>query len=293
MVALVDDQFGRKGKLIGKVFSLFLLIARAVGRRPRPRGSKIIGGRNARVGEFPYQISLQRKDYFWDGAQHICGGAIIDEHHVLTAAHCLYGQFQAQLRVVAGVLNVTNTLEPTRVSLTLAQVYLHEGFVFETLLNDIALIRVDGGFPLNSPVISAISLQEDHLLPSVMCIVSGWGNTLVNSIHYPHILQALYVPLISQDICVASYVNIAEGGIEPGMFCAGYVKGGKDACLGDSGGPLQCGGLLTGIVSWGNDCALPKYPGVYTEVAYYKDWIKMTLAKSFDDGWENSSFFPE
>ncbi|XP_066995475.2 trypsin-1 [Anabrus simplex] len=262
------------------------------GRRARFRGGKIVGGRNARVGEFPYQISLQRKYYFGDGAQHICGGAIIDEHHVLTAGHCVYGQFQTELRVVAGVLNVTDALEPARVNLTLAQIYLHEGFVYETLLNDIALIRVDGGFPLNSPVISAISLQDEHLSPPVACTVSGWGNTLVYPDNYPDILQAVDVPFVSQDICVASYENYPTGSIEPGMVCAGYMNGGKDACDGDSGGPLQCGGLLTGIVSWGNDCALPKYPGVYTEVAYYRDWIETTLAKSFDDGGLAPSFLP-
>lgn len=59
------------------------------------------------------------------------------------------------------------------------------------------------------------------------------------------------------------------------MICAGnYTYGSVDSCQGDSGGPLVCNGKLTGVISWGFECGLPKLPGVYTDVYYYSDWIK-------------------
>lgn len=63
------------------------------------------------------------------------------------------------------------------------------------------------------------------------------------------------------------------GLLRDGMLCIGNMSGGVDSCQGDSGGPAICDNLLTGIVSFGYQCARPNRPGIYTNVAYYNDWI--------------------
>lgn len=78
------------------------------------------------------------------------------------------------------------------------------------------------------------------------------------------------IPVVSDADCRASY-GISE--ISDHMLCAGLEEGGKDACQGDSGGPFVCDGLLHGLTSWGNGCARPTYYGVWTEVAYFSDWV--------------------
>lgn len=78
------------------------------------------------------------------------------------------------------------------------------------------------------------------------------------------------VPIVNKTVCSMNYGSET---LLDGMLCAGYMSGESDACTGDSGGPLVCGGKLVGIVSFGLGCAMPGYPGVYTNVAYYYDWI--------------------
>ncbi|XP_069687385.1 trypsin-1-like [Periplaneta americana] len=244
-------------------------------------GSRIIGGRDAYPGEVPFQVSIQRKYYFGNGSFHWCGGTIIDSEHIITAAHCLSGIPVEELIVFAGVLNKTwQSSESTKVVRNVTQVFLHEDFVYEKYLNDIAIMKVSPAFPEDNSALQPMQLRKEEAPLGLNCTTSGWG--LLDSEEYPDILQIVSVPYIPEDECRQIYElnNYTENEIYPGMTCAGYEQGGKDACAGDSGGPLQCGGLLTGIVSWGAGCAEPNYPGVYADVVYYKEWIATQLAKS-------------
>lgn len=85
----------------------------------------------------------------------------------------------------------------------------------------------------------------------------------------PTQLYGVEIPIVDRNECNQDY----DGLIEPDMICAGIPEGGKDSCQGDSGGPVVIDGKLVGIVSWGFGCAEPGYPGVYTNVAYFKNWI--------------------
>lgn len=102
--------------------------------------------------------------------------------------------------------------------------------------------------------------------------ICGWGNIAYPGTNYPDELYCVDTHIVDNDTCNdrAHY----NGGILPGMFCAGELNvGGKDACQGDSGGPVIYNDMLVGAVSWGQGCALPRYPGVYTDVAMFVDWV--------------------
>lgn len=87
----------------------------------------------------------------------------------------------------------------------------------------------------------------------------------------PALLQTVDIPIFDTNICRKAYSLTI--GLSNGQLCAGYLEGGKDACKGDSGGPLVCKGLLSGVISYGDGCASQGYPGVNSNVSYYKHWI--------------------
>ncbi|KAB7506142.1 Serine protease 56 [Armadillidium nasatum] len=114
------------------------------------------------------------------------------------------------------------------------------------------------------------------------CLISGWGR-LSSEGDLPDVLHSARVSLLSDEECEEALGNSTSKKPFKSNVCAG---GGKtDACQGDSGGPLVCcddsksfkNCTLTGITSWGIGCATPGIPGIYTEVAYYKDWINRII----------------
>ena len=137
--------------------------------------------------------------------------------------------------------------------------------------NDVALIKVTEPFEFKSTTraIDLFNILEESY-PGEMSTISGWGLTEQN--YAPYQLRKVEIPIISKSLCNDAYYEF--GGLPKGQICAAYYgQGGKDACQGDSGGPLVINGKLAGIVSWGNGCAEAYYPGVYSEVAYFRDWI--------------------
>lgn len=228
---------------------------------------RIVGGEEAEPHEFPWQISLRRaSDNF-----HFCGGSVLDENTVVTAAHCtVIWDSPDEVVIVAGEHNkkVDEGTEQTR---AVSKLTVHESYGspkgFE---NDIALWSLVE--PLNltfavAPVPLPKAMQES----SGYCTVTGWG-TLSSGGSTPDVLMKVDVPVVEDGTCKLEYpFSIADS-----MICAG--ERGKDSCQGDSGGPLVCynadgSSYLGGIVSWGRGCAGLFSPGVYTEVSYFTEWI--------------------
>lgn len=144
--------------------------------------------------------------------------------------------------------------------------------------NDIALLELEQPLTLNSyvtPICLGSREFTNALLKQGVGTVSGWGKVLFRG-RQATTLQVLKVPFVDRSTCLKS----TSTSILQNMFCAGFPSGGRDTCEGDSGGPyaseIEGTWFLTGITSWGEECALPGKYGIYTRVSKYLKWIKQT-----------------
>ncbi|XP_068237778.1 trypsin-1-like [Palaemon carinicauda] len=240
--------------------------------RAKPIPVGIVGGVEAKPGEFPHQISMQVESHF--GTSHSCGGSIYNEKYIITAAHCTQGVTARKLVIVAGEFDLTVDSGDEQ-AIHGDHIYNHEHYGHHTMENDIALIRLSEALVMNDMVQPiAIPAQMELVQPTTVCTTTGWGTTVEGG-SIPDKLRKVSVPVVSDESCRNSY-SVSE--IADSMLCAGLPQGGKDTCQGDSGGPFVCEGKLHGIVSWGYGCARPDKPGVYTEVAYFRNWIETHAA---------------
>ncbi|MEP3329325.1 serine protease [Sedimentitalea sp.] len=225
------------------------------------------------IDEVPWQVALI------DGSavlrRQFCGGSIVSDTWILTAAHCVEGAAAADIDVLAGTLHLSHGGQRVEV----AEIVIHSNWGTTGISNDFdtALIRLAEPLTVGEP----IALADDSTpLPDGMGLrVSGWG-AIFQSGPGSNDLLLVEVPVYNQADCVAA--NGAS--VTDQMICAGFVAGGSDSCQGDSGGPLYtiegnpADARLAGIVSWGWGCALPNRPGVYTRVSTVEEWVTKTMA---------------
>lgn len=251
----------------------FLLPISAYNRKPKsPMMSHIIGGFEA-IGSYPYMVSLLLDTP--EGLTHNCGGSIINERTVITAAHCLYNYDMSSIHVHVG--------EKTRKVIEgkvydIEAMYWPDEYTFFNYDYDMALVRIKGFFKFDDNIQPIELVKPDDIIDvGSYATVLGWGVTNLESNELAEYLMMAHVPIVEQNIC-----NRYMGGqITERMLCAGYSEGGVDACLLDSGGPLVLNNKLIGIVSWGYSCALPKKPGVYVRVSKFLSWIDRMLFKNY------------
>ncbi|KAF2349133.1 Serine proteases trypsin domain [Trinorchestia longiramus] len=205
---------------------------------------KINGGQPAEPGAYPYQVSIQVLDLF--GNRHICGGAIISEIHVLTVAQCVSSQSISNLQVVAGDYSLSDTSGYEQVR-SVEAITVHPNFaVGEPQKNDIAIIKVPEPFVYGSMVVN-IYLSPQDVTVGQLCVTTGWGSTSESG-DYSDTLMEVAVLVLEEDQCQSVYGEEYDSG---SMVCAGDATDIKDFCQGDEGGPLNCGGFLQGLASWG------------------------------------------
>ncbi|KAL7305312.1 hypothetical protein TKK_0002442 [Trichogramma kaykai] len=256
---------------------LYVYLGQAVNAAPTERyaengGSssylRVVRGETIDIQQAPYQISLLDKST----GSHVCGGTILSRHWVLTAAHCVVFRPAAEDYTVRSGSSFTTHGGQLH---DVVQVLMHEdylGIEHGAPVNDIALLRVEQPFVWDDTT-KKVDLFDEHDKARLgsTATVTGWGMTEEQK---PAVqLQSVDLTLLDLAKCHEAYEKLG-GGIE-GQICAAHLTDPRDMCDGDSGGPLMIGGRQVGIVSYsGPGCALPDYPGVYTEVAYYRAWIE-------------------
>ncbi|XP_030385919.1 trypsin-1 [Scaptodrosophila lebanonensis] len=231
-----------------------------------PNVNRIVGGTQVRTNKYPWIAQMIR------GTLLFCGGTLINDRYVLTAAHCTDGMDMS--RVFVRLLQLDRSHTHLGVTRSVAFAHQHADYNRVSLVHDIALLRLSQPVPLFNdmrPVCLPSSYyQQFDFRPAV---VAGWGLTRESG-STSSVLQEVTVPIITNAQCRATSYSTM---IVDTMLCAGFVKeGGKDACQGDSGGPLIVRDRifrLAGVVSFGYGCAKPNAPGVYTRVSRYLDWI--------------------
>lgn len=237
----------------------------------------ILGGREAEPGAWPWQVALVNslQENAFNGQ--FCGGTLIDDEWVLTAAHCVEGAEASLIDVLVGAHRLSDS--GTRIAST--QIIPHPDYDPTALYNDLALIQ------LSTPVTyTSISLFEaisgTTELDYMRATVIGWGakNVTYYSLEYPDALREVSLPLVNREQCQRyTYYPITDN-----MVCAGYETLTKGACYGDSGGPLMvqradASWAQIGIVSWGpSGCMSEGQYDVYTRVSSYRDWITTCMA---------------
>ncbi|RZF48853.1 hypothetical protein LSTR_LSTR003233 [Laodelphax striatellus] len=236
---------------------------------------KIVHGHAVARGQLPYQVSIGDKELTYP---HFCGGALISKNMVLTAAHCAAKiDSSDQYFVVAGFSNFLSYKIPR----TIKRVFMHPNYTNAGQPNnDIAIIQVTPSFILDE-FIQPIKFAKSKFHHGTECIVSGWGVLGFNSSKLPINLQAANVSLVSTNQCAKNYTERSKKNNtinHDTMICATGENFSSDACQGDSGGPLVCNRTLTGIVSFGYKCATQGFPGVYTNVSHYSEWISKHVA---------------
>ncbi|XP_009206295.2 coagulation factor XI isoform X2 [Papio anubis] len=232
---------------------------------------RIVGGTASVRGEWPWQVTLHTTS---PTHRHLCGGSIIGNQWILTAAHCFYGVESPKiLRVYIGILNQSEIKEDTSF-FGVQEIIIHDQYKMAESGYDIALLKLE-------TTVNYTDSQRPICLPSkgdrnviyTDCWVTGWGYRKLRD-KIQNTLQKAKIPLVTNEECQRRYRGHT---ITHKMICAGYREGGKDACKGDSGGPLSCKHNevwhLVGITSWGEGCAQRERPGVYTNVVEYVDWI--------------------
>ncbi|KAK8727632.1 hypothetical protein OTU49_009661, partial [Cherax quadricarinatus] len=249
---------------------------------------RVVGGEESRRGQWPWMAAIwlhgPKKTEFW------CGGSLVSRQYVLTAAHCTKDsrgktfdpqQFSVRLGD-HNIFSESDDFISSPQTYRVTEIRPHPDFKSHGFYNDVALIRLDQPVDFTEYIVPVCLPSEefsrqplDHLVGQTPSVI-GWGSTFYGG-HESASLREAKLPVWKNSDCDDAYFQP----ITNIFLCAGFVEGGRDACQGDSGGPLllytEGRWVQIGLVSFGNRCAEPGYPGVYTRISHFMPWIKNNI----------------
>ncbi|XP_017177488.1 kallikrein 1-related peptidase b16 isoform X1 [Mus musculus] len=241
-----------------------------------PVQSRIVGGFKCEKNSQPWQVAV----YYHK--EHICGGVLLDRNWVLTAAHCYVDECEVWLGK-----NQLFQEEPSAQNRLVSKSFPHPGFnmtllTFEKLppgadfSNDLMLLRLSKPADITD-VVKPIDLPTKEPKLDSTCLVSGWGSITPTKWQKPDDLQCMFTKLLPNENCAKAYLLK----VTDVMLCTIEMGEDKGPCVGDSGGPLICDGVLQGTVSIGPDpCGIPGVSAIYTNLVKFNSWIKDTMMKN-------------
>ena len=252
---------------------VFLVAAPCFAGEKLSANPRIVGGEEAEKGAWPWIVAL------YDDIDQFCGGTLVTPEWVITAAQCTEDMTADEITIRYGFNSFTK--DPV-MTVAVDRIVDHPGYDPVTIDNDLSLLHLST--PITGQnVISLVSQDDPQSLytTDTVNLVAGWG--LLSFIGgYTDDLMQVMVPTYDFDEANSTYSQLgSEFQLTQNMFAAGYAKGGRDACYGDSGGPLITSNSgdwkLTGVVSWGEGCGIACYPGVYTRLGNYREWIEENI----------------
>ena len=223
--------------------------------------TRIVGGVVAPPDLHPFQVALLQKNVPSNYQAQFCGGSLVANQYIVTAAHCS-DVLAKDVTVLVGTRTLIGKGTTNRIDVS--EIYIHPKYQSYSEDYDVAVWKL--ARPVSGITFAQLPARGTDPSPYTNTTVTGWGALKYNHNSYPRELRAVSVPVVDRTTCnsPSSY----SGTITSRMFCAGQK--GKDACQGDSGGPITqspSNKTLIGVVSFGTGCGWARYPGVYTRLA--------------------------
>ncbi|CAL1526301.1 unnamed protein product [Lymnaea stagnalis] len=267
---------GRKGALSKDELEL---AQSECGIRPSQslRSYRVVGGQEVQMNSWPWQVAILTKYQ-----EQYCGGTLIAPRWVLTAAHCVKKNNRRRKLIVRVGEHDIQHFDPTQEDIRTEEEFPHPDFDYQTITNDIALIRLKHQpSAFTHPGYACLPRPEFKPQRDKPCTIVGWGKLKNTHIYGSDSLQEAKVPVVGHQKCR----RVFDYNITSTQVCAGYKRGGTDSCAGDSGGPLLCTNpqddkvkyYLYGVTSYGEGCGRKGKYGIYTKVSSYLDWIHRTI----------------